>query len=79
MLAGLEVSFDDWPKTPSFSRRPSGRNAMDWNEYRLGDEEEEFEDEDDDSDEDDEEEDDDEEEEETEEGWSVHPSGSRPH
>ncbi|MCI0410159.1 MAG: hypothetical protein L0191_16650 [Acidobacteria bacterium] len=46
---------------------------MEWNEYRLGDEEEEFEDEDDDSDEDEEEEDDDEEEEQTEEGWSVRP------
>jgi hypothetical protein len=48
---------------------------MDWNEYRLGDEENDFEDEDDDSDEDEEEEDDDEEEEETEEGWSVRPAG----
>ena len=52
---------------------------MDWEKYRLGDEENDFEDEDDDSDEDEEEEDDDEEEEEpTEEGWSVRPSGSRP-
>ena len=51
---------------------------MEWNEYRLGDEEDGFEDEDDDNDEDEEEEDDDEEEEPTEEGWSVRPSGSRP-